>query len=103
MVGAGELAADDGGYRLVGPLLDRSARQDLSAGAATRPWRTGDPWTMAVVVGDARRAAERTALRRAADSRPPGRAPRGGVAATGQPPAPGCTPPTPCSTPSAAG
>ena len=66
MVGAGELAADDGGYRLVGPLLDRSARQDLSAGAVTLPWRTGDAWTMAVVVGDARRAAERTALRRAA-------------------------------------
>lgn len=66
MVAAGELAADDGGYRLVGSLLDRSARQDLSAGAATRPWGTGDPWTMAVVVGEARTAAERTALRRAA-------------------------------------
>jgi phenylacetic acid degradation operon negative regulatory protein len=66
MVAAGELAPDDGGYRLVGPLLDRSARQDVSAAATTLPWRTGDPWTMAVVVGDARRATDRSALRRAA-------------------------------------
>jgi phenylacetic acid degradation operon negative regulatory protein len=66
MVAAGELAPDDGGYGLTGPLLDRSARQDLSAEAATRPWSPADGWTMAVVVGEARAAAERSALRRAA-------------------------------------
>jgi phenylacetic acid degradation operon negative regulatory protein len=66
MVANGELVAVDGGYGLTGPLLDRSARQDLSAGAATRPWRVGhDGWTTAIVVGDGRTAAERTALRRA--------------------------------------
>lgn len=68
MVGAGELEATDGGYALTGRLLDRSARQDLSAGAATRPWTEADGWTMAVVVGEARPAAERTALRRAAEA-----------------------------------
>jgi len=66
MVANGELVADDGGYALTGRLLDRSARQDLSADAPLRPWRRGaDGWTMAVVVGDGRPAAERTALRRA--------------------------------------
>jgi phenylacetic acid degradation operon negative regulatory protein len=66
MVAAGELEATDGGYALTGALLDRSTRQDLSADAATRAWRLGDGWTMAVVVGEARPPAERTALRRAA-------------------------------------
>lgn len=67
MVAGGELEADDGGYALIGPLLDRSARQDLSAEAATRPWRRGhDGWATAIVVGDGRTAAERAALRRAA-------------------------------------
>lgn len=66
MVAAGELAADEGGYALTGPLLDRSARQDLSTEAATRPWAPGDRWAMAVVVGDGRTASDRSALRRAA-------------------------------------
>lgn len=66
MVAAGELASDDGGYGLTGALLARSARQDQSAAADVRPWTRGDGWTMAVVVGDARPAPERTALRRAA-------------------------------------
>lgn len=66
MVRAGELVADDGGYALTGPLLDRSARQDLSAQASTRSWRRGDPWSMVIVVGDGRSAAERATLRRAA-------------------------------------
>lgn len=68
MVAAGELAATDGGYALTGDLLDRSTRQDLSAGAATRPWTPADGWAMAVVVGDARSAADRAALRRAAEA-----------------------------------
>jgi phenylacetic acid degradation operon negative regulatory protein len=67
MVAAGELAAADGGYALTGALLDRSARQDLSAGATTRPWAPGDGWAMAVVVGEGRPASERAALRRAAE------------------------------------
>ena len=65
MVRAGELVADDGGYALTGALLDRSARQDLSAEAVTRPWAAGDGWTMAIVVGDGRSAIERATLRRA--------------------------------------
>ncbi len=65
MVANGELEADDGGYALIGPLLDRSARQDLSAEATTRPWAGDDGWTTAIVVGDGRTAAERAALRRA--------------------------------------
>lgn len=65
MVAAGELAPDDGGYRLTGALLARSARQDQSAAASTRPWAADDGWALAVVVGDARPAAERAALRRA--------------------------------------
>lgn len=68
MVAAGELAPAEGGYALTGALLDRSARQDLSAEAATRPWTAADGWTMAVVVGDARPATERAALRRAAEA-----------------------------------
>jgi phenylacetic acid degradation operon negative regulatory protein len=68
MVGAGELEATDGGYALTGSLLDRSARQDLSADAPTLPWEPGTGWTMAIVVGEGRTAAERTALRRAAEA-----------------------------------
>ena len=68
MVAAGEMVATDGGYALTGALLDRSARQDLSAGAATRPWTPTDGWAMAVVVGEGRPATERAALRRAAEA-----------------------------------
>ncbi len=68
MVAAGELEATDGGYGLTGALLDRSARQDLSAGAPTRPWTPATGWAMAVVVGEARAAADRAALRRAAEA-----------------------------------
>lgn len=68
MVAAGELAPVDGGYALTGALLDRSARQDLSAGAATRPWSPAAGWAMAVVVGEGRAASERAALRRAAEA-----------------------------------
>lgn len=68
MVAAGELVAADGGYALTGALLDRSTRQDLSAGATTRSWAPGDGWAMAIVVGEGRPAAERAALRRAAEA-----------------------------------
>jgi phenylacetic acid degradation operon negative regulatory protein len=64
MVAAGELRPDDEGYRLAGHLLDRQARQTASRHAATEPW--DGTWELAVVrTGDARRAADRAALRRA--------------------------------------
>ena len=63
MVVAGELEADDGGYRLTGPLLDRQDRQDESRHG---PQRWDGTWTMAVVVADRRSAGARTELRNAA-------------------------------------
>ena len=66
MVAAGELVADGDGYALAGPLLDRSARQDRSAEPTVGVWKPGDGWTTAIVTGEARPAAERAALRRAA-------------------------------------
>jgi phenylacetic acid degradation operon negative regulatory protein len=65
MVTAGELTADDGRYRLSGPLLERHAHLEASrhppdeAGAA---W--DGTWRVAVLTGPARPAAERRALRR---------------------------------------
>jgi phenylacetic acid degradation operon negative regulatory protein len=69
MVAAGELAADDGHYRLVGEaLLSRQRAQDAGLEPPTRPWTGG--WRMAVVVSAGRAAAERVELRRAfADAR----------------------------------
>jgi phenylacetic acid degradation operon negative regulatory protein len=63
MVAAGELVAEDGSsYRLVGRLLDRQARQDMSR--RRHPWGwDGRWWRMAVVVADRRSAEERAALR----------------------------------------
>jgi phenylacetic acid degradation operon negative regulatory protein len=63
MVAAGELEPDDGGYRLAGPLLDRQARQRASRAPTHRPW--GDEWSMAIVSGRRRTAAERSELRHA--------------------------------------
>lgn len=69
MVAAGELAAEDGHYRLVGEaLLSRQRTQDDALAPPARPW-SGD-WRMAVVVRSGRAAAERVELRRAlADAR----------------------------------
>ena len=69
MVAAGELAAEDGHYRLVGEvLLARQRVQDAALTPPPRPW-TGR-WLMAVVVSSGRAAAERVELRRAlADAR----------------------------------
>jgi phenylacetic acid degradation operon negative regulatory protein len=69
MVAAGELAADDGHYRLVGEaLLSRQRAQDVGLEPPTRPW--AGEWRMAVVVSPGRAAAERVELRRAfADAR----------------------------------
>ena len=69
MVAAGELAAEDGHYRLVGEgLLTRQRTQDDALAPPARPW-SGD-WRMAIVVRSGRAAAERVELRRAlADAR----------------------------------
>ena len=64
MVAGGELEADDGWYRLAGPLLDRQQRQDDSRAAATVDW--DGQWELAVVREGRRPAAERTELRGAA-------------------------------------
>ena len=64
MVAAGELDASGDGYRLVGRLLDRQARQAASRAAATVRW--DGTWELAVVrSGAARSAADRAALRQA--------------------------------------
>jgi phenylacetic acid degradation operon negative regulatory protein len=64
MVAAGELAAEGGHYRLVGPgLLSRQRTQDAALEPPTDPWSGG--WRMAVVVSPGRAAAERVELRRA--------------------------------------
>jgi phenylacetic acid degradation operon negative regulatory protein len=71
MVSAGELAAEDGHYRLIGEgLLFRQRTQDdaLDPPAPAQSW-TGK-WHMAVVVSSGRAPAERVELRRAfADAR----------------------------------
>ena len=69
MVAAGELAAEDGHYRLTGEeLLSRQRAPDDALDPPAGPC-TGD-WRMAVVVSSGRAAAERLELRRAfADAR----------------------------------
>lgn len=69
MVAAGELAADDGHYRLVGEgLLSRQRTQDDALDPPAARW--SGTWRMAVVVSAGRAAAERIELRRAfADAR----------------------------------
>jgi phenylacetic acid degradation operon negative regulatory protein len=69
MVAAGELAAEDGHYRLVGQgLLSRQRTQDDALDPPAAPW--AGAWRMAVVVSPGRAAAERVELRRAfADAR----------------------------------
>lgn len=63
MVAAGELAATGDGYRLIGPLLDRQARQDQSRRGPLPEW--DGTWTTAVVVAEGRPATERAQLRSA--------------------------------------
>jgi phenylacetic acid degradation operon negative regulatory protein len=69
MVATGELAAENGHYRLLDPgLLSRQRTQDDALDPPARPW-TG-AWRMAVIVSSGRSAAERVELRRAfADAR----------------------------------
>jgi phenylacetic acid degradation operon negative regulatory protein len=62
MASAGELEASGDGYRLVGRLLDRQARQTASRLAATERW--DGTWELAMVrSGEARAAADRASLR----------------------------------------
>ena len=63
MLAAGELEADEGGYRLAGHLLGRQERQRSSRAPLRRRW-AGD-WTMAVVTDGRRSAADRSELRAA--------------------------------------
>jgi phenylacetic acid degradation operon negative regulatory protein len=64
MVAAGEASTDgDGWYALSGALVERQARQQRSRSAATVEW--SGRWRLAVVVGGARSAAQRSDLRRA--------------------------------------
>lgn len=64
MVAAGELAAEEGHYRLVGEgLLSRQRAQDDALDPPAVPW--AGAWRMAVVVSAGRAAAERVELRRA--------------------------------------
>lgn len=69
MVAAGELAAEDGHYRLVGEgLLSRQRTQDDALDPPAAAWNGA--WRMAVVVSAGRAAADRIELRRAfADAR----------------------------------
>lgn len=69
MVSAGELAAEDGHYRLIGEgMLSRQRAQDDALDPLEQSW-TGN-WHVAVVVSSGRAAAERVELRRAfADAR----------------------------------
>jgi phenylacetic acid degradation operon negative regulatory protein len=62
MVAAGELAATDGMYSLVGSrLLERQARQATSRRANTKRWR--GRWLLAIVTAERRDAADRSELR----------------------------------------
>jgi phenylacetic acid degradation operon negative regulatory protein len=64
MVSAGELTADDGTYALAGALRLRQQRQAESRRADVLRWDGG--WTLAVVQGERRPAAQRLELRTAA-------------------------------------
>jgi len=66
MVAAGELAASDDGYRLVGRLLDRQARQEQSRLGPATSW--DGTWRTAIVAGEARSAPQRAELRAALEA-----------------------------------
>lgn len=63
MAAAGEVAAEDGRYRLTGRLLDRQRRQDEGRHPRTTRW--SGRWRMAVVTADRRSASDRADLRAA--------------------------------------
>jgi phenylacetic acid degradation operon negative regulatory protein len=62
MISSGEAAAEDGGYRLAGRLVERQRRQAASRRADVRRW--DGTWELASVdAGDARPASDRASLR----------------------------------------
>jgi phenylacetic acid degradation operon negative regulatory protein len=61
MAAAGEVAADDGRYRLAGRLLARQRRQDEGRRPRLRAW--DGRWRMAIVTTERRAAADRAELR----------------------------------------
>lgn len=61
LAAGGELAATDGGYRLVGRLLERKAAQDIGRRPAGRSW--DGQWHVAVVTLARRSVAERRTFR----------------------------------------
>ena len=68
MAAAGELVAEDGGYRLTGRLVERQQRQVASRRADVREW--DGTWELVTVDGTgARAAADRAALRDAGTAR----------------------------------
>lgn len=68
MVAKGELVAEHDGYAVAGRLRERHARQQAGRTARTALDWDGS-WELAVVVGNRRSAADRSALRRAMDER----------------------------------
>ncbi|WP_436794286.1 PaaX family transcriptional regulator C-terminal domain-containing protein [Actinospongicola halichondriae] len=64
MLANGEVVAEDGHYALTGPLLVRHARQQSARNQTRRPW--DGTWIAAVVTGERRSAADRSAFRTAA-------------------------------------
>lgn len=62
MVKDGDVAVEDGVYRLSDRLLHRQAKQDEISSPRTQPWT--ESWQMAVVTSSARPLAERVALRK---------------------------------------
>lgn len=68
MAAAGEVVADDGGYRLTGRLVERQRRQAASRRAEVRPW--DGTWELVTIDGTgARAAADRASLRDALTAR----------------------------------
>lgn len=62
MLAAGEVTADDGTYRLAGPLLDRQRAQDVGRRSTTERW-TGD-WHAIIATETQRSLSERRRFRR---------------------------------------
>lgn len=65
-VALGELAAEDGSYRIVGRLAERRSEQELALAPGPTPRSWDGTWKLAVVRAGSRVAAERNALRLAA-------------------------------------
>lgn len=63
MAASGEVVADDGRYRLTGPLLDRHRRQMAARTPVHAGW--SGTWELAIVTSDRRSAVDRAAMRRA--------------------------------------